>query len=165
VSLFLETGSWLLRESWSGASPQERTICQKTKLLSDSPKEGFVAQIHVTVSVALLIDWAAATNILAVQVLHLLLTGCVGGQVALTQVRSRLAKIKKGLAKLSICSSSTFSPLSLRQRLDSAFYLPIGTSYPDIRTHSQQAKAEGSNPLGKGTCQAFALPFVNTSDI
>jgi hypothetical protein len=140
-------------------------MCQKTKLLSDSPKEGFVAQIHVTVSVALLIDWAAATNILVVQVLHLLLTGCVGGQAALCQVRNRLVKIKKGLAKSLSCSSSSFSPLSVRQRLDSAFYLPIGTSYPDIRTHYQQAKADETTPLGKDTCQTFALPFVSTSDI
>ena len=110
----------------------------------------------MTVSVALLIDWAAATNTLAVQVLHLLLTGCVGGQEALSHVRLRLTKIKKGLVKFSKASKSTFSPLSVRQRLDSSFYVAIGTSPPDIKTHSQQVKADEAASLGTVIYQTCA---------
>ena len=43
------TGGWLLNESSSISSPQERAIFQKTQKLSAPAKEGFVAQIGVGV--------------------------------------------------------------------------------------------------------------------
>jgi hypothetical protein len=42
---------------------------------------------------------------------------------------------------------ASFSPQSVAQHLDSAFYsmyLPIATSFPEIKTHSQQARADAS---------------------
>lgn len=152
------SGCWLLNEAWSETSPQERTICEKTLKLSSAPKEGFAAQIDVTVAIALLIDWAAQSNIIAAQVLHMLLTGCVGDKVAWAAVRLRLAGIKKGLAKISRQSKSLYSPLSVKQRLLSTFWLPNGTSYPDIRTHTQQIKVDASASHGAMKCFYFEQP-------
>jgi hypothetical protein len=106
--------------------------------------EGFVPQINVTVAVALLIDRAAATKMIASQVLHMLLTGRVGDKIACSKVKNRLAKIQNGLAKYAAQSQSKFSPPSVEQRLGSAFYLPPATAYADIRTKRQQTQAEDS---------------------
>jgi hypothetical protein len=128
---------------WVGASLSERSIVEYTRVLCEAPDACFASQIHVTVAVAMLIDSAASTNNIAVRVLHLLLTGRVGDKISWTPVRLRLAKIKQGLVKYSIQPQAQYSPQSVR-RLDLAFYQPIATSFPEIKTHFQQAKADAS---------------------
>ena len=64
--------------SWSGASLYERSIVAKIRLLTGAPEEGSVGQIQVTVAVALLVDSAAMSSGIAVQVLSMLLTGRIG---------------------------------------------------------------------------------------
>jgi hypothetical protein len=92
-------GSWFVKQSWLEASLSERGIMENTRMLSKAPDQSFVSQIDVTVGVAILIDSAASTNGIAVQVLHLLLTGRVGDKISWGPVRSRLCNIKKGLVK------------------------------------------------------------------
>jgi hypothetical protein len=139
----------LLKVSWDRASLSERSFIEQTQLLSEAPMEGFVPQIDVTVAVALLIDRAAETKMIVSQVLHMLLTGRVGDKIACSKVKSRMAKTQKGLKKYSSQAQSRFSPPSVEQRLESAFYLPPATSYPEVLTHSQQAKADSSATVGK----------------
>jgi hypothetical protein len=102
----------------------------------------------VTVAVALLIDRAAETKMIASQVLRMLLTGRVGDKNTWVPVRNRMAKIQREIAKYSGQVQSRFSPPSVEQRLGSAFYLPPATSYSDIRTHHQQTQAEASGSRG-----------------
>jgi len=127
------------------ASSFERTICAKTRLLTVAPEEGFTFQIHVTLAVALLIDWAAATNTIALQVLHMLLTGSVGDKANWAKVRNRLSNIKRGLAGYTSQRESFFSSASVDQRLGSSFWLSAATSYPAIKSHAQQAKADAAS--------------------
>ena len=146
---FRTGGSWLAKESWRGASLCERGIFDKTRLLKDTPEKGFAAQIQVTVAVALLVDSAAINNSVAVGVLSMLLTGRVGDKVVDGKVRNRLASIKRGVSKFANRQQEAYSPGSVQQRLESAFFLPPATSYPEILTHVQHAKAGSSAPLGK----------------
>jgi hypothetical protein len=132
-------------------SPFVRSICEKTLALKDAPEEVFTCQTDVTVAVALLIDWAVASNLVASKVLSMLLTGHVGEQGAWSQVRTRLANIKKGLAKISGQYKAKFSQRSVEQRLVSSFWLPLATSYPDVRTHAQQAKIDAAASRGAST--------------
>jgi hypothetical protein len=134
-----------LKASLRLASSFERNVCEKTRLLTGAPEEGFIGRKHVTLAVTLMIDWAAATNLIASQVLHMLLTGSVGDKDSWTKVRSRLSKIKKGLSGYSSKRESFYSSVSLDQRLGSPFWLPPATSYPDIKTHAQQAKADAAS--------------------
>ena len=138
----------MLKVSWDRASLSEQSFVEQTQLLSEAPVEGFVPQIDVTVAVALLIDRAAETKVIASQVLHMLLTGRVGDKSSWVPVRNRIAKILKGLSKYSAKSPVLFSPQSAQQRLGSAFYLPSAISYSDILTHHQQKQAEASGSRG-----------------
>jgi hypothetical protein len=147
------TGSWLVKQSWGAVSSHVRTICEGTLVLKDAPKEGFTYQLHVTVAIALLIDSAATSNLIAAQVLSMLLTGRVGDQSAWTQVRTRLANIKKGLAKIVSQPASKYSSRSVEQRLEAPFWLPLATAYPGILTHAQQAKAGASATSGQSKYQ------------
>ena len=100
--------------SWDRASPSERSFFERTQLLSDASVKGFVSQTDVAVAVAVLIDRAAETKIIASKVLHMLLIGHVGDKIACFKVKSRLAKIQKGLAKYSGQMQSRFSPQSVQ---------------------------------------------------
>ena len=133
----------------AGASLCEREIFNKTRLLKDTPEEGFATQIQVTVAVALLVDSAAISNGVAVGVLSMLLTGRIGDKGADGKVRNRLASMKRGLLKFTTKRQEKYSPGSVQQRLESAFFLPPATSYPEILTHIQQAKANASATAGK----------------
>ena len=75
--------------SWDRASPSERCFFERTQLLSEAPVEGFVSQIDVAVAVAVLIDRAAETKMIASKVLHMLLIGHVGDKIACFKVKSR----------------------------------------------------------------------------
>jgi hypothetical protein len=121
--------------------------------MTDAPKEGFASQIVVTVSIALLVDWAATSNLIAAKVLCMLLTGRVGDEGDWSQVRKRLGNIKKGVAKHALQPAGYFSPQSVKQRLESPFWMPLATSYPNIMTHDQQAKADAPVTSGQSKCQ------------
>ena len=75
---------------------------RKIKQLKLRPIAGFAKQIPVTVGDALLIEWAAPSNDVAVRVLHQLISGTPGIQAGLGQVRLRLNKIMKGLGKIAL---------------------------------------------------------------
>ena len=110
----------------------------------------------VTVGDALLIEWAAPSNIVAVCVLHQLISGTPGTQASLGQVRKRLENIMKGLGKYRNNSEKLYSPGSVALRLGSPFYLPKATSYPEIFTVKQQAKADAANAkaISARSCKA-----------
>ena len=97
----------------------------------------------------MLVDSAAINNGVAVGVLSMLLTGRIGDKGADGKVRNRLASIKRGLLKFTTKRQEKYSPGSVQQRLESAFFLPPATSYPEILTHIQQAKANASAAVGK----------------
>ena len=118
---------------------------RKTKQLKLRPIAGFAKQIPVTVGDALLIEWAAPSNDVAVRVLHQLISGTPGTQAGLEQVRLRVNSIIKGLGKRRIRSERIFSPESVALRLGSPFFLPNATSYPEILTVKQQAKADAAH--------------------
>ena len=117
---------------------------------------GFAKQMPVTVGDALLIEWAAPSNIVAVCVLHQLISGTPGTQASLGQVRKRLENIMKGLGKYRNISEKLYSPGSVALRLGSPFYLPKATSYPEIFTVKQQAKADAANAkaISARSCKA-----------
>ena len=120
----------MANECWRAASLYERTIVTNTMLLKKSPEKGFATQIHVTVKVALLVDQAAVNSGVAVGVLSMLLTSHVGDKTSRTRVQNRLANIKKGVSKVANKPQRNYSPESLKQRLESTFWLPTGVSFP-----------------------------------
>jgi len=67
--------SWILRVAWNTVDPYVHSICDNTKELLFPPDEGFVRQINVTVGIALLVSWAARSNIIALRVLQQLIAG------------------------------------------------------------------------------------------
>jgi hypothetical protein len=138
--------------SWSGASLFERSIVAKIRLLTDAPEEGFAEQIQVTVAVALLAHSAAMSSSIALQVLSMLLTGCIGDKGGSSKIRNRLATIKKGISRIANLWQCDYSSRSVKRRLESPFFLPSATSYPEVPTHFQQAKADSSTTLGKFIC-------------
>ena len=91
------------------------------------------------------VKWAAPSNDVAVRVLHQLISGTPGIQAGLGQVRKRLNKIMRGLGKHRLKSERVCSPESVALRLGSPFFLPNATSYPEILTVKQQAKADAAN--------------------
>ena len=131
------------------ASLYERSIATKIRLLKDAPEEGFAEQIQVTMAVALLVDSAVMNSGIAVRVLGMLLTGRIGDKGVCTKIQNRLASIKKGVSKIVNSSQSKYTSRSVERRLESPFFLPPATSYPEVLTHFQQAKADSSATVGK----------------
>ena len=127
-------------------------MCEKTKQQKLRPMAGFAKQMPGTVGDALLIEWAAPSNGVAVCMLNQLISGPPpppGTQASLEKVRARLQNIMKGLGKYRSNSEKLYSPGSLALRLGSSFYLPNATSYPEIFTVKQQAKADAANTKTK----------------
>ena len=114
---------------------------------------GYAKQMPVTVGDALLIEWAAPSNGVAVCVLNQLISGTPGTQASLQQVRLRLNKITNGLRKYLSKSDKSYSSRSVALRLGSPFYLPNATSYPEIFKVKQQAKAGAANAKTKPLVQ------------
>ena len=139
----------MIRQSWKLTTPYVHGICEKTKQLKIRPMAGFAKQMPVTVGDALLIEWAAPSNIVAVCVLRQLIFGTPGTQANLGQVRERLKNIMRGLGKYRSNTETKYSPGSVALRLGSPFYLPNATSYPEIFTVKQQAKADAANTKTK----------------
>ena len=71
----IQPDHWILRVAWNTVNPYVHSICDNTKELLFPPNEGFVRQINVTVGIALLVSWAARSNIIAVRVLQQLIAG------------------------------------------------------------------------------------------
>ena len=113
----------------------------------------FSKQMPVTVGDALLIEWAAPSNDVAVRVLHQLISGTPGTQASLQQVRLRLNKITNGLRKYLSKSDKSYSPRRVALCLGSPFYLPNAASYPEIFKVKQQAKAGAANAKTKPLVQ------------
>ena len=145
----LEQDHWMIRQSWNVTTPYLKGVCEKTKQLKLRPIAGFAKQIPVAVGDALLIEWAAPSNDVAVRVLHQLISGTPGIQAGLGQVRERLKNIMRGLGKPRSNTETKYSPGSVALRLRSPFYLPNATSYPEIFTVKQQAKADAANTKTK----------------
>ena len=91
--------SWILRVAWNAVDPYVHSICDNTKELLFPPDEGFVRQINVTVDIALLVSWAAKSNIIAVRVLQQLIAGHDGPAQDWEKVRKRLSYIEKQMKK------------------------------------------------------------------
>ena len=137
-------------------------MCGKTKQLKVQPMAQFAKQMPVTVGDALLIEWAAPSNAVAVCVLHQLISGTPGTQASLGQVRVRLQNIMRGLGKYRSSSEKKYSSGSVALRLGSPFYLPNATSYPEIFTVKQQAMADTANAKTEAPRPGRAnLFFVN----
>ena len=99
---------------------------------------------------------AATSNSLAVHVLQQqLMAGTPGTKAGLVQIRMRLAKIKRKLAKPASLSNG-YSLRSVALRLGSPFFQPNGTLYPEVLTVAQQAKADAANAKAISTrsCEA-----------
>jgi hypothetical protein len=121
-----------------------RDLFFKTKQLTEAPENGFAPQMFVTVADALLVDSAAASNTVAVAVLHQCIAGTAGRQGDLDRVRKRLAYVLKGLKKVASQPVNRYSPESVAQRLASPFFMPDATAHPEFRTTVQQAKADAA---------------------
>ena len=141
--------NWLLRYAWELAPPELRELSGKTKQLAAMPEHGFTPQMRVTVVDALVLEWAATSSSVAAScaaagVLHQRITGTPGTKVDFERVRNRLAKINKGLAKAVCNPRMRYSLKSVARRLESPFYLPTATSYPEFLTVVQQDKADAA---------------------
>ena len=97
----------------------------------------------------MLVDSAAINNGVVAGVLSMLLTGCIGDKGACTKIQNRLVRIKKGVSKIVNNSQSKYTSRSVERRLESPFFLPPATSYPEVLTQFQQAKADSSATVGK----------------
>ena len=91
-------------------------------------------------AVALLVDWAAQSNIAAVRVLHQLLEGTRGGDKNFQKAKKRLQYVKTKL-KTYTMAERAYSPESTNARLLSNFYLP---DPPPLLTLKQQWKCDAT---------------------
>jgi hypothetical protein len=80
-------------------------------------------------------------NGVAVAALQQPAAGTAGTQKNLSRVRKRLALIKKTLHSVTGFSKNRLSPEGLAARLASPFFLAPATTYPQVLTPAQQAKA------------------------
>ena len=91
--------SWILRVAWNTVDQYVHSICDETKELLFVPDKGFARQINVTVGIALLVSWAARSNIIAVRVLQQLIAGHDRPAQDWEKVRKRLSYIEKQMKK------------------------------------------------------------------
>ena len=129
----------------------------KTQQLAAMPVPGFAPQTVVTVGDALLLEWAAPSSSFAVGVLQQRIAGTPGAKVDLDRVRNRLAKINKGLAKVGNRSMKWFSQQSVAQRLASPFFMPSGSSCPEVLTAAQQDKTDAACAEANAACAKAAV--------
>ena len=125
---------------------------RRSGCFKDALEEGFEGQIQVTMAVALLVDSAVMNSGIAVRLLGMLLTGRIGDKGACTKIQNRVTRIKKGVSKIVNRPQSDYTSRSVERRLESPFFLYPATSYPEVLTHLQQAKADSSATVGKAKC-------------
>ena len=138
--------SWILRVAWNTVDPYVHSICEETKELLFIPDTGFARQINAIVGIALLVSWAARSNIIAVRVLQQLITGRDGSAQDWKKVKRRLQRIEEQMKKELKRSQRCYCPESVDARLRSPFYLPNGTCYPKILSCKQKGKSGAPDP-------------------
>ena len=152
---------WILRVAWTTVDPYVHSICEETKELLFVPDEGFARQVDVTVGIALLVSWAARSNIIAVRVQQQLIAGHDGRAQDWEKVRNRLNYIEKQMKmELKRNSQRCYCPESADARLRSPFYLPDGMCYPKILSCKQKEKSGAPDP--NSTVDAPALTLDET---
>ena len=143
---------------WNTVDPYVHSICDNTKELLFPPNKGFVRQINVTVGIALLVSWAARSNIIAVRVQRQLIAGHDGRAQDWEKVRNRLNYIEKQMKKeLKRNSQRCYCPESVDARLRSPFYLPDGMCYPKILSCKQKEKSGAPDPNSTADAPALTL--------
>ena len=159
------SGNWLHSFAWKWAPRELRELCAKTKQLETAPAPGFALQLHVSVADALLLEWAAPSNSVAVSVLHQRTAGTPGAKVDFDRVRKRLEYVLKGLKKVVDHGQTRYSLESLAQRLASPFFLSPGSSYPELLTAAQQATADAAraktDAARPGAILCYAAPRLS----
>lgn len=117
----------LLKVFWGRASPSERSFVERTEVLGEATEEGYELQIDVTAQ----LQWSkwlpsraahAARHMVRWRLEHLL--PCLSG--------AEYLEFRNRLAKYSCRSQSRLSLQSAEQLLESAFDMPVATSYPDL---------------------------------
>ena len=134
--------SWILRVAWTTVDPYVHSICEETKELLFVPDEGFARQVDVTVGIALLVSWAARSNIIAVRVLQKLIAGRDDPAQDWRKVAGRLPYIEKLMKKELKGPPKWYCPESIAARLRSPFFLPYGTRYPKLLSCKQKEKSD-----------------------
>ena len=159
------SGNWLHSFAWKWAPRELRELCAKTKQLETAPAPGFALQLHVSVADALLLEWAAPSNSVAVSVLHQRTAGTPGTKVDFDRVRNRLKYVLKGLNKVVGYAQQQYSSESLAQRLALPFFLLPGSSYPELLTAAQQATADAAraktDAARPGAILCYAAPRLS----
>ena len=135
-------GYWILQVVRNTVDPYIHSVCDNTKELLFPPDEGFVRQINVTVGIALLVSWAARSNIIAVRVLQQLIAGRDDPAQDWRKVAGRLPYIEKLMKKELKGPPKWYCPESIAARLRSPFFLPYGTRYPKLLSCKQKEKSD-----------------------
>ena len=146
---------WILRVAWTTVDPYVHSICEETKELLFVPDEGFVRQVNVTVGIALLVSWAARSNIIAVRVLQQLIAGHYGPAQDWEKVRKRLSYIEKQMKKELKNSQKWYCPESVDARLRSPFFLEEDEADSDSnasRGRSDDEEENAGETLGEAEC-------------
>jgi hypothetical protein len=117
---------------------------EETKRLTALPAPGYAPQTTITVARAILLKSSAPTNGVAVAAMQQRIAGTTGTQGDLDRVRNRLALTKQGMHAAFGFSKKRFSPESLAARLAPPFILAPATTYPQVLTLAQQAKANAA---------------------
>jgi hypothetical protein len=134
-------------------APREiQELCEKTKQLKTVPAPGFALQVHVSVADALLFEWAASSNSVAVGVLHQRTAGTPGTKVHFDRVRKRMVFFLKGMNKVVGYPQKQHSSESLAPRLASPFFLLPGASCPAVITAAQQATSDAARAKADAAC-------------
>jgi hypothetical protein len=151
AALLNSSGNWLLGAAWKLASQETKALCEKTRQLTTAPEPDFAPQRTVTVADALLLEWAAPSNGLALRVLQQCIAGAPGLDVDFERVRKRIARVNLGLKKVASKGENTYSRESVAQRLASPFFLAPATAYSKVLTVALQAKANAARAKAEAT--------------
>jgi hypothetical protein len=134
-------------------APREtKVLCEKTKQLKTSPAPGFALHLHVSVADALLLEWAAPSNSVAVGVLHQRTAGTPDTKLDFDRVRKRMVFVLKGMKKVVGYPMKQYSSESLARRFASPFFLLPGASYPEVITAAQKATADAARAKANAAC-------------
>ena len=151
AALLNSSGNWLLGAAWKLASQETKALCEKTRQLTTAPEPDFAHQRTVTVADALLLEWAAPSNGLALRVLQQCIAGAPGLDVDFERVRKRIARVNLGLKKVASKGENTYSRESVAQRLASPFFLAPAAAYSKVLTVALQAKANAARAKAEAT--------------
>ena len=128
-----------------------KELFEKTRQLATAPGPDFEPQRTANVADALLLEWAAPSNGLALRVLQQCIAGAPGLDVDFERVRKRIARVNLGLKKVASKGENTYSRESVAQRLASPFFLAPATAYSKVLTVALQAKANAARAKAEAT--------------